>query len=1526
VIGPEGYARLVGDEASPDGEVAQYADYAFTYDSGRVHTQAVRGTGAASPDAPDESTAGTFTYAYDVSPLGASGMNVWLHKTTETLPGGAENVVYSNFAGQAILEAAKADGKTWPVFYEHDRQGRVTLTAMPSAFPATGEQYSESQPDLVGLGSSGYQYLENHSGLVHITRYYAASETGGAPGRVKSEAIRHGERGVDVLLGFYKYASFGGVYRPTEARVYPVETGDADHPLGQVTTFDYSVSGAHVTSRTTTLPVVSVQQNGSGVADIIVETYNAQGLLETVSGSGAVARRFEYDLATGALIRTIVDDGGLDLTTEVTAWDNLGRPTQIRDPNGNTTGIEYTDTAHVTMVRTTPPAGPAQVVREDRKNGFVDAYTEAGGTRWSMRRSWFDLGGRLLYEDRYHNIPNGDLTAETVGTETSPTDPTQGNFNRTRWAYDAAGKLYWVKNGLGTITETHYDGLGRMTGTSIGTTSLVRVSHNEYDDGGVGDGNLTRVTFHPGGDAPDRITQSWYDWRGREVATKSGVEDPSIENTPAGQLVNRPITYRVFDNLDHMLLEIVYDGDGIGIGDASGDGIPDAPPHAARRAATAIVYDALGRPIRLLNYGVHQTAGYVYESQKTAFWYDGRGNIIKQYAPGGLVSKTAYDGANRPTAQYFTDGGGDWSWADAHDVDADIVVSQMEIQYDDNGNVVLLATRDRNHDANPTATGPLNAALARTSYIRHWYDAINRLEHSIDYGTNATLASSDQPRQVFDGDDPYLRTDYSYDAGGRLEIVTDPRGVQTKVERDALGRVKKEILGYDASDPTTLSNYKNRTTNFQYDAAGNLWKKEVVLPGDVETRVTEYDYDAENGMLWRVKHAGHTGGADQAHEDKMYYNNLGELLDKDSATGLENHYVYDVLGRVSLDYTSADSENIYDPAAKSRVYRYDTLGRGIEFTTHGTTNPLTNPSPLNQVKRSYNAYGQLSAEYVEADGLVDADTRAVRYAYWMLNYGSLPAAMYYPATDAEFIAGQARSLACIYAGPGNLDARIGRITAVADEVGARQYKLEEYSYLGLSVVGEYNRPLIATGASSMTWSLGGGGNYTDLDGFGRLAEQYWVSIPSSGPAVDVEHFSYGYDAASNVLYKENHLYPSYSELYHESGAGASWAYDKFDNLQQFARGTLTTQGSAPRPNAISGAVANQSWGHTSEGQHRRNMPPDDVKDRPMFQGSFDEEGMEDKLGAWSAGHSSYEPAYALSVRFDMWGNVVEQKDWHMDWVLLNEATLLAMRTYEYDALGRRISEPGRLLYWSADGNVIEDRAPSSVVQYVWSGIGGNHLVLRDADSDANRSTTYDPRLPAGVDERIYAITDASGSVTAITDWAGNVLERYLYTPEGKLEIRTPDMSTVRTNSGYGWGYTYHSGRRDGQGLYYVGGQVYDYLTANPVQPDPASYWGILNEMQPPSLSWYDRTVLFAAPVAIGVVVGVATGGLGFLAAGALGGLTGGFAGGASNAYASGASAGRCSRAARSVAPLGRPPERWAGRWPGGSSAARPMRR
>ena len=52
---------------------------------------------------------------------------------------------------------------------------------------------------------------------------------------------------------------------------------------------------------------------------------------------------------------------------------------------------------------------------------------------------------------------------------------------------------------------------------------------------------------------------------------------------------------------------------------------------------------------------------------------------IKTLAPGGLVSKTEYDGAGRPVVDYLTDGGGDsgGTWADAGNVEGDIVVNQV---------------------------------------------------------------------------------------------------------------------------------------------------------------------------------------------------------------------------------------------------------------------------------------------------------------------------------------------------------------------------------------------------------------------------------------------------------------------------------------------------------------------------------------------------------------------------------------------------------------------------------------------------------------------------------------------------------------------------------------------------------------------------------------------------------------------------------------------------------------------------------
>ena len=95
--------------------------------------------------------------------------------------------------------------------------------------------------------------------------------------------------------------------------------------------------------------------------------------------------------------------------------------------------------------------------------------------------------------------------------------------------------------------------------TNTTGTDLVKVSENEYDSGGVGDSNLTKVTQIPGGSAANRVTQYFPDWRGRVVAAKTGAE--TSEATDA----NRPIEYLDYDNLNHVTTTRHYDGDGVSI-------------------------------------------------------------------------------------------------------------------------------------------------------------------------------------------------------------------------------------------------------------------------------------------------------------------------------------------------------------------------------------------------------------------------------------------------------------------------------------------------------------------------------------------------------------------------------------------------------------------------------------------------------------------------------------------------------------------------------------------------------------------------------------------------------------------------------------------------------------------------------------------------------------------------------------------------------------------------------------------------
>src|SRR5690606_28622440 len=116
--------------------------------------------------------------------------------------------------------------------------------------------------------------------------------------------------------------------------------------------------------------------------------------------------------------------------------------------------------------------------------------------------------------------------------------------------------------------------------------------------------------------------------------------------------------------------------------------------------------------------------------------------------------------------------------------------------------------------------------------------------------------------------------------------------------------------------------------------------------------------------------------------------------------------------------------------------------------------------------------------------------------------------------------------------------------------------------------------------------------------------------------------------------------------------------------------------------------------------------------------------------------------------YDAWGRLVS----------------VGTQTYAYDALNRRIGAGTTQLYYSAGWQVLEERNSSggTTIQYVWSPVYVDAMVLRDRDANASAGD--------GLEERLYATHDANFNITALADTAGDVVERFIYDPYGQASV------------------------------------------------------------------------------------------------------------------------------------------------------------
>jgi YD repeat-containing protein len=1029
-------------------------------------------------------------------------------------------------------------------------------------------------------------------------------------------------------------------------------------------------------------------------------------------------------------------------STAGTAWD----PTllQYLDPvSHRPTGGEFTDPNNVYA------GAGLQTLSRDYTNDAgqrvrSDAYVSFAGLTYATT-PYIGTANTNYYTTQYAYDERGRPN-KTVSPNLTISRTVYDGLGRvvSTWVgiNDMPATGYWSPSNPAGMTQTqayYYDQPGGALDVASGVGDGDLTQMTEYPSG------------NPYPDQPPadrRSTQSFYDWRDRAVATKEGALAPASSEDIA---THRPITVRTYDNLGEVTQQQRYDGDRVAVAvSADGNGVTLTPPSgtaAARpRAQTATSYDDQGRVYPTQVYSVDPSTGMPSANAlETDDYYGHRGQSLAEYAPGGLTTKWSYDGAGRPTVQYRTDAGAlnradhsgrpDLSWSGMSGVGNDVVLEQTDTQYDGVGQAILVSTRQRFHDAatqnqaSPpvTATGPLGnpgtdtryGPRARVYYSASWYDAADRLAAQADYGTNGGTPLTSRPAQPPRTDPSVqngtvLLTEYAYTPAGWVGAQTDPGGLVRQTRYDALGRVTQTIENLQG-DGSVVGSGSNRTTRYSYDGDGHVLTVQALVLNPNGTnpppgQTTRYVYGvvrmldggtsrvSSNDLLAQVQHPNlATGEADanpaDYQQDNYAYDALGETTSKSDRNQSAHAYSYGVLGRPTADAVTAlgaaaDGSWQVDGAVRRLETAYDGQGNASLFTSYDAA---AGGNIVNQVLRQYNGLGQLTAEYQSHAGAVVTGganpTPAVQYAYSQMQD---QAGQYVNHSRLTGITYPTASTALTYTYAAGLDDTISRLTPLSE--GARV--LESYSYLGLGTAVQRLRPQPAADLSYVQqagdpWApTGAGDQYTGLDRFGRVVDQFWLK---TGTLTATDRFQYGYDADGNRLYRANLASPSspgFDELYGSDG---------LNQVTSFGRGTLN----ATRTALVGSASRSQSWqldtlgNWTSVATVTNGVPQNESR-------SHNQQNQVTTAGPLTLGFDSNgnTTQYGRAYRYGAWDRLVQ----------VNGG---AQASYAYDALGRRVTETHpssgrRDLYYSADWQVLEERVGPDVraqnvqAQNVWS--------------------------------------------------------------------------------------------------------------------------------------------------------------------------------------------------------------------------------
>lgn len=772
------------------------------------------------------------------------------------------------------------------------------------------------------------------------------------------------------------------------------------------------------------------------------------------------------------------------------------------------------------------------------------------------------------------------------------------------------------------------------------------------------------------------------------------------------------------------------------------------------------------------------------------FTYDGKGNVLTYTDKNNNTSTYTYDSYGNPLSETNAEG------------------ETRNYEYDARGNLIKYTDASGHETAYTydamnnllTYTDPLGNTTTYT------YDGLNNLLTETDANAHTTTYMYDPLNRLIEIEDPLGgRTNYTYDQKGNRLSETNPNGYTTtytydernflQSETDPLGN--KSSYSYDGNGKVLSFTDRSSITLYDYDALGQLLtltdpngntilrsydpEGNFISITDANGNITSYTYDALNRLIKATDPLNGTVTATYDSNENLLsvvdkngvtvasftYDKADRKVSETDALGNTTSYTYDAEGRI-IQITDAEDH--------STIYTYDERGLKLTETfADGTSKTYTYDGVGNTLTRTDNRGYITSYTYDALNRLVKED----------FSNGSANVFTY----DAQ----------------GNL------LTA------SNQHSLITFTYDALDRVtsetlnGKTTHTLYDDANYSRRLTYPGG---RTIEGKMDLMDRL-IRINENGR----EDFVFQYDPASRPVSRN---YPNEKVV--------SYSFDEKDLMKEVAHDPAIVRfryqhdavGNPLSEEKVHRPTHSQNYGYD---ENHRVTSYREGSDEIANQTQYTYNGVGGRTTAEVNGatisytsnemheYTTIESGGTINLGYDENGNLIDDGintytyDYENRLIAVNDGSTA---TYLYDALGRRIQKTvGTEVtqYFYDDLQVIEERNGSNAVlaTYVYG------IWIDDILSMQRNGINY------------YYHANVQGSIAAITDDNGQVVERYEYSPYGETMIYTNDY-TLLTSSMIRNPYLYVGRRLDEEtGWYYYRARHYAPSQGRFIQRDPLGY-------------------------------------------------------------------------------------------------------